>query len=144
MQERLQKLIAQAGIASRRASEALITPCDILSPCGTGGVLRAETIGDLACRVVAGAANNQLATPADGDRITDAGILYAPDYVINAGGVIHLAGYETLGWDEATMAARLAGIGVTLTQVFERADAESTSTARAADAMAQALITAGA
>ena len=126
------------------ARGALATPCDIFSPCATGGVLSAETIGTLACRVVAGAANNQLATPADGDRITEAGILYAPDYVINAGGVIHLAGYETLGWDQATMDARLAGIGATLAQIFERADAEKITTARAADDTARAMIAAGA
>ena len=65
----------------------------------------------LRCRVVAGAANNQLAEPADAHRIRDAGILYAPDFVINSGGALHLIGTEMLGWDAATLAGRLAGIG---------------------------------
>ena len=61
-------------------------------------MLNADTIPRLRCRVVAGAANNQLAAPVDADRLAAAGILYAPDYVVNAGGVLHLAGYERLGW----------------------------------------------
>jgi len=117
-------------------ADALTTACDIFSPCATGGVLSRETIPTLACRVVAGAANNQLAESDDGDRLTAAGILYAPDYVINAGGVIHLAGYETLGWDEPTMATALEGIGRTLAEVFVRAEVEGISTAKAADRLA--------
>jgi leucine dehydrogenase len=122
---------------------ALTTACDIFAPCATGGVLNRNTIPRLACRVVAGAANNQLAEPNDGDRLAQAGILYAPDYVVNAGGVIHLAGYETLGWDEATMASALEGIARTLTEVFARAGAEGISTAAAADRLAIARIAAG-
>ena len=72
-----------------------------------------------------------------------AGILYAPDYVINAGGVIHLAGYERFGWDEAAVAARLAGIGQTLTDVFESADREGITTAEAADRLAQERLATG-
>ncbi|HET9673060.1 MAG TPA: phenylalanine dehydrogenase, partial [Actinomycetota bacterium] len=72
--------------------------------------------------------------------LRDAGILYAPDYVINGGGVIHLAGYETLGWDEATMAKRLEGIGDTLLDVFEASEREGISTARAADRLARSRI----
>ncbi len=112
----------------------------MFAPCATGGLLSDETIPRLACRVVAGSANNQLATAADGERLAAAGILYAPDYVINAGGVIHLAGYETLGWDDAQMAARLAGIGATLDEVFATADLEGISTAAAADRLATARI----
>ena len=96
------------------------TECDVFAPCATGAVLDAETIPPLRCPVVAGAANNQLATAEDADRLRAAGVLYAPDFVINAGGVIHLAGYERFGWDEAAVTARLAGIGATLTDVFER------------------------
>ena len=122
--------------------EVASTECDVYAPCATGAVLSAETIPQLRCRVVAGAANNQLAGPGDAERVRDAGILYAPDYVINAGGVIHLAGYETLGWDDATMAARLAGIGQTLTDVFESAERDGITTAAAADQLARARIAA--
>jgi leucine dehydrogenase len=119
------------------------TDCDVFAPCATGRVLTAETIPHLRCGVVAGAANNQLATVEDGDRLRDAGVLYAPDYVVNAGGVIHLAGTETLGWDEPTLAKRLEGIGDTLLEVFESAEREDISTAAAADRLAASRIAAG-
>jgi leucine dehydrogenase len=66
-------------------------PCDILSPCATGGLLSEHTIPELGCRIVAGGANNQLATQADDDRVQDRGILYSPDFAINAGGLINVA-----------------------------------------------------
>jgi leucine dehydrogenase len=116
------------------------TPCDVYAPCATGAVLSVATIPRLACRVVAGAANNQLAEPEDAERLRAAGIVYAPDYVVNAGGVIWLAGYETLGWDDATMQARIAGIGATLAQVFADAEREGITTAEAADRLARARI----
>jgi len=125
------------GARTVPAGEVVGTECDVFAPCATGAVLSAETIPRLACRVVAGSANNQLATAADGERLAAVGILYAPDYVINAGGVIHLAGYETLGWDDARMAARLAGIGETLDEVFEAADSLGISTSEAADRLAR-------
>ncbi len=104
---------------------------------------RRRSIPALACRAVAGAANNQLGTDGDAGLLAERDILYAPDYVINAGGVIHLAGYETLGWDEATMAARLAGIGETLAQVFAEADRDRITTAEAADRLARARLDTG-
>ena len=70
----------------------------------------------------------------------DSGILYAPDFVINAGGVIHLAGYETLGWDEPTMAARLAAIADTLAHVFAEADRDGITTDAAAVRLARSRI----
>jgi leucine dehydrogenase len=88
----------------------------------------------------AGAANNQLGVAEDGERLRDVGILFAPDFVINAGGVIHLAGYETLGWDDATMAKRLEGIGDTLLEVFASAERDGISTEAAAERMARARI----
>jgi leucine dehydrogenase len=121
-------------------TEVIGTPCDVYSPCAVGRVLTAETIPHLRCRVVAGAANNQLATPEDGERIRDTGVLYAPDFVINAGGVIHLAGSETLGWDEATTAKRLEAIGDTLLDVYEAAERDGISTAAAAERLAHSRI----
>jgi len=120
------------------------TACDVFAPCAAGAVLTPDTIPRLACRVVAGAANNQLGTAEDAALLAQRGILYAPDYVINAGGVIHLAGYETLGWDEARMGARLAGIGETLAGIFGTADAERITTVEAADRLALARLVAGA
>ncbi len=85
--------------------------CDVFSPCATGGVLNADTIPSLRCRVIAGAANNQLGEPADAERLAERGILYAPDYVVNAGGVIHLVGYEMLHESDVEVRERLRGIG---------------------------------
>ena len=121
-------------------ADAFDTPCDLFSPCATGGVLNADTIPRLRCRVVAGAANNQLAAPVDADRLAAAGILYAPDYVVNAGGVLHLAGYERLGWTPEQMSERLAGIGDTLAQVFAAADLDGVTPDAAADRMANERI----
>ena len=118
------------------------TECDVFSPCATGKVLTERTIPNLRCRIVAGAANNQLGVAEDGERLRDAGILFAPDFVINAGGVIHLAGYETSGWDEARMAERLEAIGDTLLTVFATAEGEGISTAAAADRLARARVAA--
>ena len=122
--------------------EAFDVPCDLFSPCATGAVLNADTIPRLRCRVVAGAANNQLAAPVDADRSVGGGILYAPDYVVNAGGVLHLAGYERLGWTAAQMTARLEAIGDTLTQVFAAADLDGVTPQAAADRMATERISA--
>ncbi len=119
---------------------AFDVPCDVFSPCATGAVLNAKTIPRLRCRVVAGAANNQLGTSQDADRLASAGILYAPDYVVNAGGVLHLAGYERLGWTPEQMASRLAGIGDTLGTVFASAERDGVTPERAAARIAHARI----
>jgi leucine dehydrogenase len=99
-------------------------------------VLNAETIPRLRCAIVAGAANNQLAVPDDADRIAERGILYAPDFVVNAGGVLHLAGYERLGWSAEEMAARLAGVGGTLQRVLDLAGREGITPEAAARKLA--------
>ena len=82
--------------------------------------------------IVAGAANNQLAADEDGERLREAGVLYAPDYVVNAGGVLHLAGHERLGWSEDEVRTRIEGIGGTLAEVFDRAEADGVATSTAA------------
>ncbi len=109
------------------------TEVDVYSPCAVGGTLNAESIPRLACRAVAGCANNQLAEPEDAERLRERGILYAPDYVVNAGGIIQLIGLEDEGWDEPQLEERLAGIGDTLRTLFAEADAEGVTPAEAAD-----------
>jgi leucine dehydrogenase len=135
--------VAATGAEPVPADQALTAPCDVLAPCATGGVLSAETIPALTCRVVAGAANNQLATPSDAAALQARDIVYAPDYVANAGGVIWLAGYETLGWDDVHMRTRLAAIEQTLDDVFADAETHGITTAEAADRLARARIEAG-
>lgn len=114
--------------------------CDVYAPCATGNVISEAALPTLRCRIVAGAANNQLATPADAQRVRDAGILYAPDFVINSGGALHLIGLELLGWDEPILTERLAAIGHTLTEIFAHADREGTTTEAAAEAVARARL----
>ena len=109
-----------AGPVDGRARRST-TPCDVLAPCATGGVLNAETIPALACRVVAGAANNQLATAEDGERLAGrAASCTRPTTSPTPAACIWLAGYETLGWDRRADARRgLAGIEDTLGDVFD-------------------------
>jgi leucine dehydrogenase len=123
--------------------EILLTECDALSPCATGGVLSPDSISRLRCRVVAGAANNQLSEAEDAERLRERGILYAPDYVLNAGGVIHLVGYEVLGESEDRVNERLRAIGDTLAQVFRLAESERISTGSAADEIVKQRLAAG-
>ena len=140
---RAKEAAAELGGEVVPAEEAIGTMCDVFSPCATGGVLSAETIPRLRCRIVAGAANNQLAEPADAERLHERGILYAPDYVVNAGGIIHLASLELLGEDERAKDARVRDIAATLAQVFETAAAEGISTGAAADRIVRERLAAG-
>jgi glutamate dehydrogenase/leucine dehydrogenase len=112
---------------------ALETEVDVYSPCAVGGTLNAESIPRLACRAVVGCANNQLANPEDATRLQERGILYAPDYVVSAGGIIQLLGLEDEGWNEAQLEERLAGIGDTLRVIFTDADSEGITPDAAAD-----------
>jgi glutamate dehydrogenase/leucine dehydrogenase len=137
---RAREVAGRTGATEVGADEILATPCDVLSPCATGGVLTDETIPVLACRAIAGAANNQLGAEVDAHRLQARGIVYVPDYAVNAGGVIHLAGYETLGWDDAQVAARLAGIDATVTDILETATGEGITTAVAAARLADQRI----
>ena len=110
--------------------------CDVYAPCALGATLDETSIPRLRCRVVAGAANNQLATPEDGERLRAAGILYAPDYVINGGGALHGIGLESLGWDDDRLEREVAGIGDTLTGIYEEAAAAGITTSEAAERLA--------
>jgi glutamate dehydrogenase/leucine dehydrogenase len=100
------------------AADALTTECDVYAPCAVGGTLTASTIPLLRCRVVAGSANNQLGEPADAQRLHDRGILYAPDYVINAGGVLQLLGSQEQKLDADGLEQSYAGIGDTLREIY--------------------------
>lgn len=109
------------------------TEVDVYSPCAVGGTLNAESIPRLACRAIAGCANNQLAELEDAQRLHERGILYAPDYVVNAGGIIQLIGLVDEGWNEAQLEERLAGIGDTLRALFAEAETSSVTPAEAAE-----------
>jgi glutamate dehydrogenase/leucine dehydrogenase len=127
---------ASTGAEVIPAGDALTTECDVYSPCAVGGTLSAATIAQLRCRIVAGSANNQLAGPEDAELLRAAGILYAPDYVINAGGVIQLVGLEDRHWSEAELEENLAGIGDTLRRIYRDAEDTGVTPAAAAERLA--------
>jgi leucine dehydrogenase len=140
---RAKELANELDGSSVDADAVFDVECDVFSPCATGGVLSKDTIARLRCRVVAGAANNQLAEPADAERMAERGIVYAPDYVVNAGGIIHLASLEMLGEDTRARDERIRAIGQTLREVFRLADERAISTAAAADAIVEQRLAAG-
>ena len=135
---------AATGCETVPVERALDTEVDVYSPCAVGGTLNAESIPRLACRAVAGCANNQLAEAEDAERLQARGILYAPDYVVNAGGIIQLIGLEDEGWDEPQLEQRLAGIGDTLRTLFAEAQADGITPADAADRLVRRRLAAAA
>ena len=132
-------LASELGADLVSPEEIAAVPCDIFSPCALGAVVNDDSLPGFKCRAIAGAANNQLERPDHGDALTDAGILYAPDYVINAGGLINVED-ELHGYDSARAHAKAKLIGDRLGSVFARAKAEGTTTAAAADAIAEERI----
>ncbi len=117
--------------------EVLFEDVDVLAPCALGAVLSAQSIPRLRARVIAGAANNQLAQGQDGAALPAAGILYAPDYVINAGGIISVSREYHGGATEAQVIADIHAIPARLTEIFERARRENRTTNEVADEMAR-------
>ena len=138
--ERVEALAESLGVESVGPEAVVETECDVFAPCATGGVITPEVIPRLRCRIVAGAANNPLSDRSDGERLREAGILYAPDFVINGGGAIHLIGYEALGWSQDQVERGLLGIGDTLAEIYRSADAAGISTEEAAERVAHARL----
>ena len=104
--ERAQTVAAAIGGSPVDAGKAIGTECDVYAPCALGATLSLESVPQLRCRIVAGSANNQLAEPEAAELLRDAGILYAPDYVINAGGAIAINFLELNGRSQADVDAR--------------------------------------
>jgi leucine dehydrogenase len=139
-QAKAQKLADRAGGKVVSPDEILTLEADVLSPCALGAVLDEQSIAKLQVPVVAGGANNQLATPDDGERLHKRNILYAPDYVINAGGIINVC-TEYLGDGDATLVRRrIEGIPVRLEQIWAEGAEYGRDPAAVADKMAQRLI----
>ena len=109
---------------------------DVFAPCALGAILNDSTIPQLKASIVAGAANNQLAEARHGVELMKRGILYAPDYVINAGGIIDVY-HERIGFERAALIRHIEGIRDNLMEVFERAREEERPTAEVADAIAE-------
>jgi leucine dehydrogenase len=131
-------VVATTGAAVVSPDAIHAVECDVLSPCALGALLNERTIPELRCAAVCGCANNQLATEDDGDRLAERGVLYAPDFVANAGGVINIA--DELGGDGYSRErawARVATIEQTMTRIFDIADEQGTTPAHAADHLAE-------
>jgi leucine dehydrogenase len=118
------------------ADRVIGTECDVFAPCATGGLLSRETIPRLRCRIVAGGANNQLAAAEDAARLSEAGLLYAPDFAINGGAAIFLQGVERLGWSGERIDAALREIGETLLVILRKAREQGITTCEAAERLA--------
>lgn len=120
--ERVERAARECGAKMVPPAEVLFSPVDILAPCAAGAVLNASTIPRLRCRIIAGGANNQLATDADGERLAARHILYAPDFAVNAGGLIHVADeLHPDGHDAGRVRAKADGIYATICEVLAEA-----------------------
>lgn len=122
------------------AHEALAgTACDIFAPCAMGAVLNGQSVSQLRCAAVAGCANNQLSSLPVADQLETRGILYAPDYVINSGGLIHAA-LTYQGESALAITSHLSRIATRLTDIYAHAQAEKRSPTRVAEQMAERLV----
>jgi leucine dehydrogenase len=123
-------------------SELLFTDVDVLAPCALGNILTSMTIPKIRAKIVAGAANNQLSTPADGARLAERGILYAPDYVINAGGIISVAAEYYGDASEDDVRADVGRIKDRLRKIFRDAKETGRPTHELADELARSVVAA--
>jgi leucine dehydrogenase len=137
--DRVDALVREIGAEAVPVERVLEEECDVLAPCALGAALNEKSIPRLQCRAVCGAANNQLADPADDDALAARGILYAPDFVVNAGGIINLA-EEFVGYDREDARRRTAKIADTVRRVFEIARDEGVPPGRAAEQLARRRI----
>ncbi|NKF21518.1 Glu/Leu/Phe/Val dehydrogenase [Solimonas marina] len=135
----VERCVGELGATAVAMDEIHALDVDVFAPCALGAILNDVTIPQIKARVVAGAANNQLAVPVvHGAALSERGILYAPDYCINAGGIIDIY-YEGPAYHAPIVEAHLQRIGETLTQIFERAARESRPTHEIADRMAEEI-----
>jgi leucine dehydrogenase len=119
-QSAIDNVVDTFGVKAVDSSDSFAEPCDIFSPCAMGAILNQETIPLLQCEAVAGSANNQLATEDDGRRLAERDILYAPDFVVNAGGVINVYD-ELLGYSKTRALHRVDGIYDATLRILEEA-----------------------
>lgn len=139
--ENVTRVVREFGATAVSSEEIYRVECDIYAPCALGATVNDETIAQFKCKVIAGAANNQLKDSRHGELLREKGILYAPDFVINGGGVINVAEeFNPSGYNRDRAYARVATIYDKLMRVFTIAQDQQISTARAADVMAEERI----
>ena len=139
-QAKAQKLADKVGGTVLAPDEILAVEADVISPNALGAILTEASIAALKTPIVAGGANNQLATPEDGQRIHQRGILYAPDYVINAGGIINVSTEYLRDGDQTVVRQRIEGIPERLDRIWDESAATGHNPAAVADDMARRLI----
>lgn len=140
--DRVEKAVAEFGAVAVALDAIYDVACDVFAPCALGAILNADTLGRIKASVIAGAANNQLATMADGERLRAKNILYAPDYVINAGGLIsvhyeHQARLKDQPMNKDEMMKHVEKIADTAAAIFAKADQDGITTALASDLLAE-------
>ena len=140
--ERAQRVADETGATIVGPGEIYSVAADIFAPCAMGGIINDETIPQLKVEIVAGGANNQLLEPRHGDILEQRGLMYAPDYVANAGGVINVYG-EIAGWDAEHALQKADEIYDTILGVYEIAKAENIPSYQAADRLAERRLEAG-
>ena len=136
---KIDEIVARYDAKAVSPGQIYEVECDVFAPCALGGVLNEDTVARLRCKVVAGAANNQLAHIAIAEALRARDILYAPDYVINAGGVI-FAALSYLGDSELQILKKINRIPTTLTQVLDLAERELITAEEAAEGLARAIL----
>jgi len=137
--EKAERVVVELGADSVAPEEIYAVAADVFAPCALGGILNDETISQLKVEIVAGAANNQLLDKRHGESLEARGILYAPDYAANAGGVINGC-IELLGWEQAESRAKVETIYDTLLEIFQLAETTGIPTYQAADQLAEARL----
>lgn len=135
--EKVEEIAERTGAQIVDPADILFVECDVLAPCALGAVVNDESLPKLNTKIIAGAANNILLREDHGDRLREAGILYAPDYVINAGGIINVSIEVEGEYDEERSRAKVENIYVALKRVFEIANAENISTNAASNRLAE-------
>jgi leucine dehydrogenase len=140
---KVQRVCDEFGATAVELDDILYCDVDLVAPCALGAILTEESIPRLNTAIVAGAANNQLRMPEDGRRLADAGILYAPDYVINGGGIINVACEYSGDVDDEGVLDLVAQIGPRLTGIFEESVSSGRLTSEIADEQARQIIEAG-
>lgn len=138
--ERAAAVARETGGSVVPPDDAYDTPCDVYAPCAMGATLNGETIPRLTCGIVAGSANNQLAEPADADRLHEREVLYVPDYVVNAGGAIAFGLLWQGEKDEGKLRSRVEGIGDVVQAILAEAAKKEESPVHAAQRRAEAVL----
>jgi leucine dehydrogenase len=138
--ENVARVVDAFGATMVQPNEIFSVPADIFAPCALGGIINDETIPQLKVQIVAGAANNQLLEERHGAMLRDRNILYAPDYVANAGGILNGC-IELLGWDTEHALRKVDGIYDTVLNIFETAQAQGLTTNEAADRIVEERLT---